>query len=785
MEFLYKYNRIKLLLSLIVLCLPFISKAGCDIKIEGNFCVLPGSVEDYKMEEHTNYSDNGACTKWEVWGGEIIQYGAWTTPTQIAAQWYDGHWIVSDCSFNGGTNGAVNGYAGITVKWNNDTGIKHIKLRASGVGVLGLCGDEYTEESVLTSLPIVANIISANDPKACNNLGFSYSAQYVNGAVYLWQLPSGWTSSAQKINFLGEIFYATTDNSISGIGRNGGGQVRLITVPSTGFCGGTPSAVRNVAPFSSPLYLTVGSSPSTAMINNYIYVCNGGTTKLNANVTGGTPPYTYTWSPELNSPSSNPACWWNCSTVDISANNVSQGSLVTVTVTDAKGCEISNTMTVAYGDQRWMNSSFFTNFNSQQQVLTELNANYDEVPVKGENIIIERVGNPYYVGADGNIWMYKFQTSPYTGWANIKLTNLVAGQKATGELAIYEPSWGNRTIYFRTENSVIKALNALDYNSLPVNLSDVVNGNANGEFTVDNSNNLFFIGSGNKIYKSSNPTVPLSNNVVEGINILASGNRIYYIGKNGSDNVLKCMDYNGANISINGYCILMPNTKLDTDGNGNVYFVGIDKGIYYVSPYNVISGLWQSPGCNGNFSINKSSGVIYYGGVDNNIYQAYNQYYTWNTKQLINTNESPYDIHFANPNVFYINKDNYIKLIWYPTGFCNPNVLKTSASNSGDHLDEVISMPTEVNEIGETASASPNPFSSTTVINYTLKETSDVKIVVSEMTGREIAVVADENNKGAGVYNVEFNASTLSKGIYLANVIVNGRKLPAVKLVVQ
>lgn len=59
----------------------------------------------------------------------------------------------------------------------------------------------------------------------------------------------------------------------------------------------------------------------------------------------------------------------------------------------------------------------------------------------------------------------------------------------------------------------------------------------------------------------------------------------------------------------------------------------------------------------------------------------------------------------------------------------------------------------------------PNPFNPTTKINYTLKSATHVKITVYDRLGREVVVLADDN-QSEGEYNIEFDGSNLPSGIY-------------------
>ena len=69
----------------------------------------------------------------------------------------------------------------------------------------------------------------------------------------------------------------------------------------------------------------------------------------------------------------------------------------------------------------------------------------------------------------------------------------------------------------------------------------------------------------------------------------------------------------------------------------------------------------------------------------------------------------------------------------------------------------------------------PNPFNPSTKINFELPQSGNVKILVYDMSGKEVAVLLDEV-KTAGFYTVTFDGFNLSSGIYYyrINADVNG-----------
>jgi hypothetical protein len=67
----------------------------------------------------------------------------------------------------------------------------------------------------------------------------------------------------------------------------------------------------------------------------------------------------------------------------------------------------------------------------------------------------------------------------------------------------------------------------------------------------------------------------------------------------------------------------------------------------------------------------------------------------------------------------------------------------------------------------------PNPFNPTTVISYQLPVTSDVRLVVYDILGREVELLVTER-KPPGTYQVEFSARGRSSGVYLCRLTARG-----------
>ena len=71
----------------------------------------------------------------------------------------------------------------------------------------------------------------------------------------------------------------------------------------------------------------------------------------------------------------------------------------------------------------------------------------------------------------------------------------------------------------------------------------------------------------------------------------------------------------------------------------------------------------------------------------------------------------------------------------------------------------------------------PNPFNPSTVISYEVTENSKIQIKIYNILGSEVAELVNEY-KSAGLYEVNFNASELSSGVYIYKInAINNNKI--------
>jgi photosystem II stability/assembly factor-like uncharacterized protein len=110
-------------------------------------------------------------------------------------------------------------------------------------------------------------------------------------------------------------------------------------------------------------------------------------------------------------------------------------------------------------------------------------------------------------------------------------------------------------------------------------------------------------------------------------------------------------------------------------------------------------------------------------------------------------------------------------------GFCfrfRDSVLFTGINNNNNNIPVEYSLEQNY----------PNPFNPTTVIKYALPRSSNVSLKIYDMLGNEVKTVVNEF-KTAGTYSVNFDASSLSSGVYFYKIVAgdftDAKKMTLVK----
>ncbi|MFH1004224.1 MAG: PKD domain-containing protein [Bacteroidota bacterium] len=172
-------------------------------------------------------------------------------------------------------------------------------------------GSTYIPAFGYSSDPIFKSLIT--DPNCCNPKGdkiFVKLTEEIHSDTIIkfnWSGPNGFTSSVQNPTI--------TNATIAASGTY------IVTATTTNGCTATDSVV-----------ITVNPSP-TVNVGLDVSICSGQVTTLTASVSGGTPGYTYLWSPG------------NMTTTAISIQP-SSSETYTITITDRNGCNTFSLLTV-------------------------------------------------------------------------------------------------------------------------------------------------------------------------------------------------------------------------------------------------------------------------------------------------------------------------------------------------------------------------------------------------------------------------------------------------------
>lgn len=125
----------------------------------------------------------------------------------------------------------------------------------------------------------------------------------------------------------------------------------------------------------------------------------------------------------------------------------------------------------------------------------------------------------------------------------------------------------------------------------------------------------------------------------------------------------------------------------------------------------------------------------------------------------------------------------YVQLPWSgtsPTCGCNVSDEMPEDALPSQYFKNTIT-GTEVSGPSFIASASPNPFVSSSTIKYRLESTSDVQINVLDVNGKVIKTLVQGNQK-AGTYTVNWNSGNAAHGIYYINAVINGKLTQSLKI---
>ncbi len=143
-----------------------------------------------------------------------------------------------------------------------------------------------------------------------------------------------------------------------------------------------------------------------------------------------------------------------------------------------------------------------------------------------------------------------------------------------------------------------------------------------------------------------------------------------------------------------------------------------------------------------------------------NTYKTLDGGLTWGEQNTVLPNTSMHDIEFA---------PGSTSIGW----MCGTDGAMVFTSNSGGGFIGIEPVSGNVPEKYALSQNYPNPFNPTTNIKLQVPESGLVKLVVFDVTGRQVAELVNET-LSAGEYKVDFNASGLTSGVYFYRLETGG-----------
>lgn len=143
-------------------------------------------------------------------------------------------------------------------------------------------------------------------------------------------------------------------------------------------------------------------------------------------------------------------------------------------------------------------------------------------------------------------------------------------------------------------------------------------------------------------------------------------------------------------------------------------------------------------------------------GESGHIFHTSNAGLSWSNQVPFNQTQINYSVYFTDS----------------LTGWCvgdSGRILKTTTGG----LTYIGNLGTEIPDEYFLSQNYPNPFNPTTVINYELRAVSFASLKIYDVLGNEVATLVNEK-KSAGTYEVEFDGSHISSGIYFYRLEVDG-----------
>jgi hypothetical protein len=690
--------------------------------------------------------------------------------------------------------GVNNGlYGTVSITWDNSR-YHRIDIWADHTGVEGVCGDQQATLEWWT--PFVDNNtnfsnISTNFNVAkakCDYLAYTFSVNVsadvkaADNLNYSWTFPSGWTvygpSSGSQLTSV-----QATPNSAKNNGIPSGVVTLTVSQPSGG------------ASITRTFSFNALSTPLVTIPQPLYYNCKNSNLQIPSKVTGGATPYRYSWNNYW------PSTGQSTATLNFPAGSVTQSTPLTLTVMDNNNCIGTGQTTVAPDNipdsQKWVVAHPYTgnSYTYDQQVI-----NYTAP------IVFQSNGQPYYVGKDGNIWTYQYLSSQ-SEWSNHSVLPQGLGTP-NGSLALVEEN-GNIFLFASgphgngTQGFFLSAFKSNGSTFQPVGptysfhyATKLVPG-PSGTVIALCEDNLFRL-------MDTNGNVTLISGTAQGggnFVYVANYGHIFYQDINGK---ISAMDMHGNPIPVytpvgESQPWLFPlTTDIDFDFQGNVYYVtfaggqilraAYNSGQYEVYAYGQLSNASQGAASNGDFTLDRSTGAVYFVGGYNDptesiwqLYRVNGNLYTTASQKLVDPQPGatpPYastpigSMNFALPNLFYVGQDYYVYLMYYFTNQCLPSELRVASNQT--------TSPTVSTNVSP-ATIYPNPTQGKVTVSYPVPKDGLFGVTLIDVHGNPVYGSQDQISEGR--FQKDIDISNLSTGVYLVKLSLDDNQVWTTKII--
>ncbi len=726
-------------------------------------------------------------------------------------------------------------------------GFKRIGSKPVFVAATNICGDvEYTNATIdvqerpssisinnkLTATKTIAPIFSPTCAEAQHQgIGMNVSP-YINGATYTWYIPRTWYPSTNTSNYNSVLTNANPDFFVySGVNLNyfqirslekfvttiPSGEVRLrVQTP----CGGDETI---------KFYINGAETLNLSLIDNFS--CNSNF-QIKPVITGGTAPFVINWKNDNSTGVVTPTV-----TRDINASvaykqntgNYNTAKII-ANITDARGCKST--------DEGVFN--IFGGFgNTSISGWASGRLDYARDLKVTSNLVSDQSGSKFYFTAldEANvskIYVYKFDNA-------INVKKWVAKEIVTKR---YKPKTNNNTLALVQETAgplLLFTDNQSSIGALRLDINDVSNQDtenqyniradvfqvaqnkgASGNFVASNLTLMFKdIISGYLKYQQfvlQNGKLELSGTAQTIANTTTQYDfdqfnfKVFYFLDDFTGD-LYCKDLK--NISAPATTIKLASndmttaiyeaTEIEFDRAGNMYV--FQQGDLYILKYNALTETYgkleklavsKATGINidaatGSFTINPSTGTIYYTGYDKNLYQIFKENAAGTSWKIIKSTRpgtgqysdfaGTNKLLHQSPHLFYVSSDNQLVYnLFYVQGNntdCVPSNLRLDANTEGVDLSNAPSISTETLVELDFSKASiyayPNPMQNSVTIFADGK--GEANLEVYTVLGEKVLEQPFDFN------GTTLNVENLAKGTYIARVTQNNTSIHQVKLV--